>query len=131
MAQSIRMQHDTDPVKDLLQKLGNIDDVEVFHNQVMVATYVRPEKTAGGVLLPERHRDEDKFQGKVGLIVKMGPDAFNDPSGKWFNVITVNLHDWIIYRPCDGWPLTIDKVTCRMLEDVVIKGRISRPDRVW
>ena len=131
MAQSIRMQHDTDPVKDLLQKLGNIDDVEVFHNQVMVATYVRPEKTAGGVLLPEKHRDEDKFQGKVGLIVKMGPDACNDPSGKWYNGITVKLHDWIIYRPSDGWPLTIDKVTCRVLEDVVIKGRISRPDRVW
>ena len=128
---AMTMQHDTDPKKELLKTLGDIKNFELFHNQVLVAIYVRPEKTVGGIIIPDKNREEDKIQGKVGLVVKMGSDAFNDETGKWFSDVSVNLNDWVLYRASEGWSIQINKVDCRILQDTSIKGRIQHPDMVW
>ncbi len=125
------MAHETDPKDVLLHALGDIRDVEVFNNQVLVAVYVRPAKTQTGIYLPDNYREEDKIQGKVGLVVAKGPDAFHDASGRWFNGVTLDVNDWIVFRPSDGWSVTVNKVLCRVLEDTSVKGRIQHPDQVW
>lgn len=127
----MKMDHTSDPKVDLLQKIGPLDDIEIFHNQVLVAVYIRPEKTKGGIFLPGSAREEDKFQGKVGLVIKKGNDAFDDPSGKWFRGVTINLQDWVVFRPSDGWAITVNEVLCRILDDTDIRGRIPDPDKVW
>lgn len=126
-----RMTHDIDPRKTIHDEMGDISDVELFHNQVLAAIYVRPEKTKGGLYLTNSLRDEDKWQGKVGLIVKAGPDAFKDETGRWFNGVNINVGDWIYFRPSDGWQLTIHGVLCRILDDTDVRGRIPAPDAVW
>ena len=126
-----RMTHDVDPRKTIHDELGDISDVELFHNQVLAAIYVRPEKTKGGLYLTNSLRDEDKWQGKVGLIVKAGPDAFKDETGRWFNGVNINVGDWIYFRPSDGWQLTVHGVLCRILDDTDVRGRIPAPDAVW
>jgi len=126
-----RMTHDVDPHKTIHDELGDISDVELFHNQVLAAIYVRPEKTKGGLYLTNNLRDEDKWQGKVGLIVKAGPDAFKDETGRWFNGVNINVGDWIYFRPSDGWQLTVHGVLCRILDDTDVRGRIPAPDAVW
>ena len=118
----ITMEHDVDPKKTLLKKLGNINDVEIFNNQILCAVYVRPEKTKGGIVLPDQHRSEDKIQGKVGLVVKMGSAAFVDETDTWFKDVKVENHDWIIFRPSDGWSITVNGVLCRILDDINIRG---------
>ena len=125
------MQHDVDPREDLLARLGDISNFKIFYNQVLVAVYLRPEKTKGGIVLPDQHLSEDKHQSKVGLVVAMGDRAFvNDE--KWnFDGINVKLHDWIVFRPSDGWQVTVNKVLCRVLDDSIIKGTVDHPDRVW
>ena len=75
----MRMSHGVDPAKVLTDELGNLDDIEIFNNQLLIATYVRPEQTASGLFLPGQTRDEDKHQGKVGLVVKKGPEALKTP----------------------------------------------------
>ena len=126
-----RMTHDIDPRKTIHDEMGDISDVELFHNQVLAAIYVRPEKTKGGLYRTNSLRDEDKWQGKVGLIVKAGPDAFKDETGRWFNGVNINVGDWIYFRPSDGWQLTIHGVLCRILDDTDVRGRIPAPDAVW
>lgn len=126
-----RMTHDVDPKKVLHDELGDISEVELFHNQVLAAIYIRPEKTKSGLYLSNNTREEDKWQGKVGLIVKTGPDAFKDETGKWFNGVDINVGDWIYFRPSDGWQITVHGVLCRILDDTDIRGRISAPDVVW
>lgn len=126
-----RMTHDVDPRKTIHDELGDISDVELFHNQVLAAVYIRPEKTKGGLYLTNNLRDEDKWQGKVGLIVKAGPDAFKDETGRWFNGVNINVGDWIYFRPSDGWQLTVHGVLCRILDDTDVRGRIPAPDAVW
>lgn len=119
---------------EIKKAIGDLSGVELWHNQVLAAVYIRPEKTAGGVILPDYtggRRDEDKWQGKVGLIVKKGPYAFDDPQGKWFKGTKVSIEDWIFFRASDGWSITINGVICRILDDTAIKGKVDHPERVF
>ena len=125
------MDHALDPKKELISVLGDTSNVEIFNNQILVAIYIRPEKTVGGIILTNTIRDEDKWQGKVGLVIKKGPSAFVDDSKNWFNGITLDVNDWVIFRPSDGWGLTINGIMCRLLDDTVIRGRVSHPDQVF
>ena len=125
------MDHALDPKKELISVLGDTSNVEIFNNQILVAIYIRPEKTVGGIILTNTIRDEDKWQGKIGLVIKKGPSAFVDDSKNWFNGITLDVNDWVIFRPSDGWGLTINGIMCRLLDDTVIRGRVSHPDQVF
>ena len=75
--------------------------------------------------------EQDKYQGKVGLVVKKGPSAFKDETGRWFKDADVNVGDWVVFRPSDGWSVAINGQPCRLMDDVVIRGRVQHPDSVW
>lgn len=131
----VLMDHDVDPKKNLQDKLGDLANIELYHNQVLVAVYQRPEKTKSGIYLTDQHRDEDRFQSKVGLIVKTGPEAFKDPQGGW-SWGDIKQDDWAFYRPSDGFNVTVmgpngESTLCRILVDTSIKGKIAHPDMVW
>lgn len=126
------------PTQALLDAAGNLADYEMFHNNVLVATYVRPEKTAGGVLLPDRSLAEDRFQGKVGLVLGWGPLAFKDDSVAKFGGVEIKVGDWVIYRPSDALEYFIrdrrttgDGLPCRVIEDSLIKGRVADPSLIY
>ena len=70
---NVAMKHDVDPRDAILKNLGDIlDGYEILVNEVLVATYRRPEKTASGFFLPRKTLEEDLFQSKCGLVVKVG-----------------------------------------------------------
>lgn len=127
----MKMEHVNDPREEILKQIGDISGVEIFNNQILCAVYIRPEKTKGGIILTDNVRGEDRFQGKVGLLIGMGPAAFQDESGQWFNNSSFKLHDWLVFRPSDGWSVTVNGVLCRMMSDTQVKARISSPDEVW
>jgi co-chaperonin GroES (HSP10) len=124
------MLHEKDPKLTILEELGDISNVELFHNQVLLATYLRPTKTKSGLILTDSHVDEDRYQSKVGLLVKCGPQAF-EQDGNWFNGMEFNEGDWLIFRPSEGWSITVNNVLCRIFDDVNIKGRVDNPDAVY
>ena len=124
------MSHETDPRTTITDALGDVDGIELFSNQVLVAVYIRPEKTKSGIYLTSQTLGEDRFQGKVGMIVKTGPDAFMS-EGAWNFPTDIAAGDWIVMRPADGWSITVNGVLCRILSDTSVKGRISNPDQVW
>jgi co-chaperonin GroES (HSP10) len=132
MSLSNVVKYDTnDAKKEMLSLVGDVSKFEVFNNQVLVAVYIRPEKTKGGIFLPDKAKDEDKYQSKVGLILKLGPSAFVDETQNWFKGVTIKEHDWIVFRPSDGWQMLVNGVSCRMLDDTVVRGRIPDPDMIW
>lgn len=124
------MAHEVDPKEVILKELGDISTVELFHNQVLLAVYLRPTKTKSGLYLTDKHVDEDRYQSKVGLLVKRGPKAFEQDEN-WFNGVEFKDHEWLIFRPSEGWSLTVNNVLCRVFDDVNIRGRISHPDEVY
>jgi co-chaperonin GroES (HSP10) len=125
------MDHQVDPKENLIKELGDLSGIEIFNNKILVAVYIRPDKTKSGIILPNQTTDEDRYQSKVGLIVKKGPTAFNDPTEEWFKDIEFNVGDWVVFKPSDSWSITVNDVLCRMLDDTSVRGRIDRPDRVW
>ena len=126
----LKMDHAIDPKEDLFNKLGDLSGVDIAANRVLCAVYIRPEKTKSGLYLSSKTIDEDRYQGKIGLIVKAGPLAF-DPESEWFSGINYKPGDWVMFRPSDGWSLEIHGVLCRVIDDVKIAGKISNCDEVW
>jgi co-chaperonin GroES (HSP10) len=131
MMSFVAMHHETDPAEKLLADLGDLSQIELFNNQILVAVYIRPQKTKSGLYLSDRTVDEDRFQSKVGLLVKMGPAAFEENDDGWFKGQTFKLNDWLFFRPADGWSITVNGVLCRIMNDTQVKGRIAAPDQVW
>jgi len=127
----LEMEHDVDPRQKILDAVGDLSNVEMFNNQALVAVYVRPEKTKSGLYLSDKYRDEDRFQSKIGLLLATGPKAFSVESDEWFNGVAINHGDWLVFRPSDGWNVTVNGVLCRMLSDVQVKARVDTPDRMW
>jgi len=125
------MEHADDPKEAILNEIGSVDDIGVFNNQLLVAIYMRPEKTKSGIILSDQTRSEDRYQGKVGLVLKKGPTAFVDPDNKWFVDTDVEVGDWVYFRVTDGWSINVHGVSCRMLEDTDIRGSTKYPDAVW
>ena len=128
---NITMHHENDPKELILKEVGDISGFELMNTQVLVAVYIRPEKTKGGIIMTTKSRDEDRYQSKVGLILKKGPSAFVDDDGKWFSGLDLKEGDWIVFRPNDGWNITTNGVLCRMFDDTVIRARIAHPDTVY
>jgi co-chaperonin GroES (HSP10) len=129
------MTHERDPKDVILEGLGDISGEKITNNQVLVAIYLRPKETAGGVILPDQYRDEDLYQGKCGLIVAVGPTAFMAKEGSlWavaFEAVPFQMHDWVLFRASEGWPVSFNKTPCRMLDDISLRAHISHPDMVW
>ena len=129
---------EADPKRALFDALGDMSWYEVFHNLVLVASYIRPEKSAGGIIRPERSIQEDRFQGKAGMVIKIGPAAFADEGHVKFYGVNVNIGDWVIYRTSDALEHFVRRVdapgqgiSCRLIQDIHIKGRVADPALVY
>jgi hypothetical protein len=105
---SVAMKHEKDPRDVILDEIGDLSKFEIANNEVLVATYRRPEKTRGGIILTPYNLNEDLYQSKAGLVVKIGPD-------------------W----PSDCWALEVNFVHCRLVYADQIRVRIAYPGMVW
>lgn len=143
---SIAEAANADPVSTLMMKAGSMTNYVVAHNLVLVATYVRPPrkmKGPDGTEIEFHYTDktlmEDRFQGKIGLVLKCGPMAFVDDGATKFGGFSVEPGDWVLYRPSDAMELFIkdhtgeknDGIPVRLIEDVFIKARVSDPSLVY
>jgi co-chaperonin GroES (HSP10) len=127
-----------DPRQAIMDALeGGHENLDVLHANVIVATYIRPEKTAGGIFLADRTLQEDRFQGKAGLVLKKGPLAFVDDTIAKFGGKTINEGDWVMVRPSDGMEFfASDKskgagISCRVFKDVDIIARLDDPALIY
>lgn len=130
----MKINHAEDPAQKLVKELGDLSSVELFNNQILVAVYIRPTTTIVGgkeFFLTDNTVDEDRYQSKVGLLVKKGPAAFDDKTGEWFAGENFDLNDWLVFRPSDGWSITIHGVLCRVLSDTQVKMRVKYPDEAY
>lgn len=61
-------------IADLLPQLGKM---RVQRNECIVATYIKSGVSKGGIIIPGMTQEEDRWQGKVGLLLAHGPVAFD------------------------------------------------------
>ncbi len=120
-----------DQITEIFKLVGKLDDLDIFGDLVLVACYIRPERTAGGLYLPSSAQDEDVWQGKVGLVLKLGPDAFRDPEDGSFYEQRLNVGEWGVFKVGDAWRLDVKGVPCRLVRDTSLRARVKDPSIVF
>src|ERR1700689_5201919 len=108
------MHHEEDPAKTITKKIGKLDDIILFGNQVLLGVYERPKMTKSGIHLSDHTRSEDKHQGKAALVLKKGPFAFVSDANYDFRGQDVKEGDWVAIFVSDGRPITINGQLCRL-----------------
>jgi co-chaperonin GroES (HSP10) len=119
-----------DPVAEMRNKVGDLNGVDVMYNMVLLAAYIRPERTKGGIIRPGESKEEDVWQGKVGLVLKLGPDAFQDDDDTSFNGQKAEAGEWVVFKGGDAWQLTIGDWPCRLVRDSSIKMKVTDPSMI-
>lgn len=118
--------------KNVLGSLsGALQDVEVMFNMVLLAIYIRPEKTKGGIIRPGLNVAEDAYQGKAGLVIKVGPNAFEDDGEYNFHGQKVQVGEWCVFKVGDAWPLSLNGIACRLVRDSGLKLKVKDPSVVF
>jgi co-chaperonin GroES (HSP10) len=120
-----------------LKALGSVEDFELFGDLVLVMAFAERTRTKGGIILTDKSHDEARFQGKVGLVVAVGPQAFADDARVTFGGQKVAVGDWVLTRTSDGIEFTKTQmdgsggVLMRLFRDTQILARLSDPRQVW
>lgn len=139
---AIQIAHAEDPATKLQREIGDISWFKLFGPKLLVATYDPAAgntdvRTKGGIILAQGGEAstlaEYRWQGKIGLVMAVGPLAFRDSGdGRFiFDGMKAEVGDWICYRASDGLQMMIDAHHFRVLDDVHVIGVIPQPDRVY
>ena len=142
----LRLHHRTDPRQDIIDDMKEfIDHLKPVAALIALVMYERGKqkdndmaKSESGLLwIPDVKGgviQEDKFQGKVGLVIAMGPLAFTeDDTHKWGNAVP-KIHDWVMVSVGDTFSFDLPGPRrVRMVEDVNVKMIVSHEiiDAVW
>lgn len=127
--------HKEDPAEVLRKQVGPLEGIEPTYSNLLIATYKRPDEfvTAGGVVVSIPTTKEDDYQSRVGLVLKVGPMAFDDvPDRISFKGFRVKPGEWVVFRGSDGMKMQIGShKSVRLMADVHIKMTVTDPDSVY
>jgi hypothetical protein len=132
-----------DPAEVILKALGNVlDDLpEIYGSRILVATAPTPVGKSS-ILRPQAARDkeveEGRWQGKVGIILKLGTTAFECdpryPSYEWKGP-KPKVGQWIYYRTSDAWETGLVNgdvaISARHIWDSDVVGRLENIETVY
>lgn len=142
-----------DAKAEILEALGDISEFQVFGSQVLLAPYIRPAISRGGIIDPRGNaQKEDRWQGRTSLLLKLGPTAFDygddekkERALKGFYGRWPSIGDWVFHdvrgifqanlkmpgskmrpaakREWEGWPV-------RIIYGNEILGRVPKPETI-
>jgi co-chaperonin GroES (HSP10) len=97
--------------------------------RLLVLPYKGQGKTKGGVILTDETMQERTYTTVTGLVLKVGPDAYNDetrfPNGPW-----CKKNDWIIFGRYAGSRFGIEGGEVRILNDDEIIAVVKDPEDI-
>ena len=97
--------------------------------RLLILPHKGKNKTKGGVYLTGKTVEETQIAANVGLVLKVGPDAYNDrdrfPNGAW-----CKEKDWVIFARYAGSRLNIEGGELRLINDDEILGVVDDPESI-
>lgn len=99
--------------------------------RILVAHYIEPEVTQGGIIKVSKTVDESRYQGKIGLIVKLGSMAFKYYGQYKLEGVKPKVGDWVLYFPNDGKEFFYNNYSMRSLSSDLVHGVIANPDVLY
>jgi len=128
----IQVKHHQDPKKLIWADMeGWLDKIQPTGSDCVICVYERPKETAGGILMPETSSrvSEDKFQGVVGLIVKLGPNYGTHERALGLKPMP-QVGDWVAFRTVDCVAFTLGNRSMRLLQGNFIRMILTSPDAI-
>lgn len=113
------------------ERIGNLDGYRVLASNVLVATYIKPARTAGGIIIPDSGTDEDRWQGKVGLVLKLGHTAFKYDGMAAYEGPIPEVGEFVMFHTSDSRELGINGTSCRFVDSSLIRMIVPDPDGVY
>ena len=120
-----------DPKAAIIAAVGDLSNAKVCSDLVLLGTYIRNEKTAGGIIRPTDVLKEDEYQGKVGVVLKAGPLAYGDWEDDEQKGENAVRGTWVVYQIKDAWPVQINGTACRLVPYDKIRMQIPDPSMVF
>lgn len=119
-----------------VKKAVDLTGVRLFPTDVICAHVIVDRSSTGNILLPDVNKNEQRWQGKVGLVIMLGDDAFKDSDTAKFCGFKANIGEFVVYRNSDGHDFDYIQtdgkpVACRRVTDSDIKMVIPRPDMIY
>jgi co-chaperonin GroES (HSP10) len=116
---------------DHVKAIADRYDIQPIGYQLLVAMWIRPRgsKTSGGLFLPDKTLDEDKWQGKIGQVIALGPCAYASDQYRVFNGPWCEPEDWVVVPKSEHVSrlLEVEGMHFCFLNDDRILGRIGAP----
>jgi co-chaperonin GroES (HSP10) len=107
-----------------------VEGLNLYRNEVLVVTAPNKKVSAGGIIMPEAYKKEQRFQGKIGLVVGLGEIAFQDDD-LWPDVDKrPAVGTWVFYRTADTSECAIGGYSCRFIDDNKVRGRCPAVDSI-
>lgn len=129
----IEVIHDEDPKKVINDALkGQLERIQqITSGDVLVCIYERPEKMKSGLYMPKTasRLTEDKFQGMVGMIVKVGPEYAKHRQTLGLDEMPP-IGSWIAFRRQDALTFVLGERTMCLLQGDFIRAVLADPDAV-
>jgi hypothetical protein len=141
--------------REIYAQLGSLDGMHLFGRKVLVAVYIRPQRSSRGLYQTVKAQKEDIYQGKAVLLVKAGPDAFSGDEAYLASMYgpggAPKLDEWLFLNSNQGVAVNWEgdgatKLTfvddegrmqdrfewaagwpCRVVEDDCFMGRMTTP----
>ena len=127
----IEYNEDQDPKQVVLDAiLPLIEGLDIYRNEVLVVTAPNRNVSKGGIIIPEKYKKEQRFQGKIGLIVAMGEIAFKDDDLWPDHHRRPKVGTWVFYRTADTSECAIGGYSCWFIDDNKIRGRCPSCDTI-
>ena len=97
--------------------------------RLLIMPHTGIRKTKGGVHLTDKAQEEIQLTTNVGLVLKVGPDAYKDkerfPEGSW-----CQEKDWVLFAKYAGSRIKIDGGELRLLNDDEVLAVIDDPEDI-
>jgi hypothetical protein len=117
-----------DQRRTMFELVGDLSKVKVMGNRVLVGIYIEPSKK-GNLWLGKETLKESVYQGTVGMVLKMGEQAFkDDPENKvFFHGDCASQGEYVAFRAGDAKRCQINGLDCRFVEDTLIDMIVDDP----
>ncbi len=140
ISQALTIQHESDPAIAIRLRVKDvIDQFRIGGGDVLVGVWQPPKdsRTGGGIILPDKTRDEYQFQGVTGLVLKLGPLAYKSEKTRYWFVNDDGESDppkvgeWISFNYKQGEQFMLGKQPCRLVNDqYILISRLPSPDLI-
>lgn len=117
--------------KYITNKLGSLDDWTVLFSNVLLATYILPEKTIGGIIRPQSNISQDVWQGKVGLILKLGETAFKYDGPYEYVGRKPKVGEYVMCHSSDPREVGINGQSCKIVDSSLCRMIVPDPDALY